>query len=101
MSEPRLDGWTEFVREVSAIANRPEHEYRGLLIVGLRVLDGDIRIDGGASPPLLTQVDGSPLSVAQVKRWRDVMLAAADAALERVETALTCAAQARENGTLQ
>lgn len=100
MSDER-DGWADFVREVQDIANAPEHGYRALLLVGLRVTDGVVRINSGASPPMLRQTDGSPLTPAQLEKWRDVMLAAASDAIDRVMTAMTCASAARASGTLQ
>lgn len=98
---PSGDLWPEFVREVEAVANRPEHGYRALLIVGMRVTDGTVRLNGGASPPSLQQSDGSPLTREQLHAWRNAMLASAADSLDRVVDSVLEAQALRASGWLQ
>lgn len=95
------DLWPDFVREVERVANRPEHGYRALVIVGLRVTDGIVRLNGGASPPAISQPGGAPLTRAQIHAWRNAMMASAADALDRVVDAVLEARDARENDRLQ
>lgn len=97
---PTNDLWPDFVREVEAIANRPEHGYRALLIVGMRVTDGVVRLNGGASPPALRQPDGQQLTRSQLQAWRSAMLSAATDAVDRVVDAIVTAQEARERNEL-
>lgn len=98
---PTGDLWPAFVADVEALANRPEHAYRAILVVGMRVGDGVIRVNGGASPPLLSQTDGSLLNEAQLVKWKAVMLASATEALDRVIGTMLAAQAARASGELQ
>lgn len=95
------DGWPEFVRQVEALANREEHGYRALLVVGMRVRDGVLVINGGASPPTLRQTSGEPLTLPQLRAWRNAMVESATAACDRVVEAIEQAQQCRQRGTLQ
>lgn len=100
MSDERVD-WEEFVYEVQARANHPEHGYQAILIVGMRVVDGVVQLYGGASPPTLRQTSGEALTPEQLERWRDAMVASATQAVDRVVQTMTCAHQARARGLLQ
>lgn len=95
---PDGDRWPEFVREVERLANTPEHGYRALLIVGMRVTDGVVRLNGGASPPALRQTDGEPLTADQLHAWRNAMLASAADSLDRVVNSILEARTLRESG---
>lgn len=98
---PDGDLWPEFVRDVEALANAPEHGYRAILIVGLRVTDGIVRLNGGASPPSLTQSSGEPMTAEQLHAWRNAMLASAADALDRVVDTVLEARAARAEDRLQ
>lgn len=98
---PDGDLWPDFVREVERVANLPEHGYRALLVVGLRVTDGIVRLNGGASPPSILQPTGEPLTVDQLHAWRNAMMASAADALDRVVDAVLEARTARAEGRLQ
>lgn len=98
---PPGDLWPEFVKSVETLANEPQHGYRALLIVGMRVTDGVIRLSGGASPPALRLGDGAPLQAPQLHAWRNAMLASAADALDRVVDAMLEAQVARDRGELQ
>lgn len=98
---PEGDRWPEFVREVERLANAPEHGYRALLIVGMRVTDGIVRLNGGASPPALKQTDGEALTADQLHAWRNAMLASAADSLDRVVDSILEARQLKAAGMLQ
>lgn len=101
VAPPEGDRWPEFVKEVEQLANQPEHGYRALLIVGMRVSDGLVRLNGGASPPALRLPDGGALQGPQLHAWRNAMMAAAADALDRVVDAMMEAQTARDRGELQ
>ncbi len=97
----RADRWPEFVRQVEAIANTPEHGYSALLVVGMRLIDDTVHLNGGASPPILKQPNGAPLNALQLQAWRNAMMASAAEALDRVVDTMLEAQGARERGELQ
>lgn len=94
-------GWAEFVRQVERLANQPEHGYRAILLVGLRVQDGVVRLTGGASPPAIRQTNNEPLTDAQLHAWRNAMLASAAESLDRVVDSIIEARTLRASGLLQ
>lgn len=95
------ESWADFVRQVERLANAPEHGYRAILLVGLRVQDGVVRLTGGASPPSIRQVNGEHLTEAQLHAWRNAMLASAAESLDRVVDSILEARTLKAAGALQ